>query len=209
MNEDSEVSILQMMSRAKNLYAELNLKLKDFVEGFYKKESELPSEKDKVLLLINSLHSDLTKLRSECEGLRIKEDYRKAHNTLLTVLYHFERAAFLLSRGMTTLSWKQFRDAERHALNAIKLGDQVEEQYISSSTSIETPLKDNICPECGGELRRIVANWQIILGCLSCGCSEVEKDIEPTPSGIRDHWDGVIDNIERLLEDRVSRRGWS
>jgi len=80
-----------------------------------------------------------------------------------------------------------------------------------------TGLKDEACkracPLCGKHRwKRIVENSNILLGCEVCGYYEVEGELHgspmPTTTG-KDQWSGVIDNIECLLEDRVSRRGWS
>jgi len=69
------------------------------------------------------------------------------------------------------------------------------------------------CPLCGKERwKRIVEESNILLGCEMCGYYEVEEELHSssmqTTTG-KDQWSGIIDNIERLLEDRVSRRGWS
>ena len=68
------------------------------------------------------------------------------------------------------------------------------------------------CSECGGnEMKRIVDQSTILIGCTNCGCYDIEEELPPPSSKSAtgpNHWDGVIDNIERLLEDRVSKRGW-
>lgn len=77
----------------------------------------------------------------------------------------------------------------------------------------EDQTSKHVCPLCGKrEWKRIVEDSSVLLGCKICGYYEVEEELHnfltPTVTG-KDQWDGVIDNIERLLEDRVSRRGWS
>lgn len=72
---------------------------------------------------------------------------------------------------------------------------------------------EEACPLCGKRRwKRIVDDFNVLLGCEVCGYYKVEEELHnfpmPTITG-KDQWSGVIDNIERLLEDRVSRRGWS
>jgi len=69
-----------------------------------------------------------------------------------------------------------------------------------------------VCNECGGnEMRRIVDQSMILIGCTNCGCYGIEGELPPPSSksatGL-DQWNGVVDNIERLLEDSISKQGW-
>jgi len=56
-------------------------------------------------------------------------------------------------------------------------------------------MSDLTCPRCGFPLRRKGRRYY----CPRCGYVWEEEN---------DEWSGVIDNIERILEDRVSREGW-
>ena len=71
---------------------------------------------------------------------------------------------------------------------------------------------ETTCPLCGKRRwKRIVEDSNVLLGCEVCGYYEIEEELHdfpmPTVTG-KDQWSGVTDNIERLLEERVSRRGW-
>ena len=52
------------------------------------------------------------------------------------------------------------------------------------------------CPNCGYPLRKRGSKYK----CPRCGYTWEEET---------DEWDGSIDNVEKALEDRVSKHGWS
>ena len=68
------------------------------------------------------------------------------------------------------------------------------EQYISTFER---------CPECQSILKTSFYGTKY---CPKCGWRNVPYyDKGPRESVTSDHWDGVIDNIEKILEDRISR----
>lgn len=66
--------------------------------------------------------------------------------------------------------------------------------------------KPNTCEECGAALVKTPDGTQC---CSECGVvvGDGYSWFGSEPSG-KDQWNGVIDNNERLLEERVSRFGW-
>lgn len=208
MRSEEKETVLTILTSARKLYIDLNLKLRELIENFYRKKMDKISRKDELLSLAQKTYVAIAKLQHKTEKLHIKEDYLPVYTALEHALFHFKIATLFLVEGIRRLSQAFLNRAGEHAQEAIRLSKKVRELYAQTLIENNKSSKVKVCPECGGKWRRAVEGLQIIGGCEICGYSEVEDELPFSPSGMKDNWDGIIDNVERILETNVSKRGW-
>ncbi|MEM2112397.1 MAG: TFIIB-type zinc ribbon-containing protein [Candidatus Bathyarchaeia archaeon] len=82
--------------------------------------------------------------------------------------------------------------------------------HLRKSDKSDCKSIQNKCDECGStNLIQDYEKGEIV--CQNCGLIIQEITMVSrflNKSATSDQWDGTIDNIERILEDHVSKKGW-